>query len=61
MIDLCSIDMNEGDSTCKSFESKYLIGKNSNSSYISALPRALLREKIRHWRRKSILVCEKPK
>ena len=44
-----------------SFENKYPTDKNSNSLWISALLKALLHEKILHWRRKSISACRKPK
>lgn len=38
--------MKEGDNACQSFENKYSTDKNSNSSWISALLKALLHEKI---------------
>ena len=60
MIQPCSIGMKEGDNICKSFGNQYSTDKNSNSSWISALLKALLLEKILHWRGKSILACEKP-
>lgn len=38
--------MKEENNICKCFENKYSTDKNSNSSWISALPKALLHEKI---------------